>query len=420
MRRPWVIVAVAFAATRLLAGLVADHPEDVYPSSAVDPSVDTRVYEGWARQMQDDGRAPYDDFDVEYPPAALVVANAPYAVAPDDYQPAYILQSIAFDGLGLLAVYRLAKRRRSWWGVVAWLVLLPLLGPVAYTRLDMAVAAALAWVLERAEAGAWTAAGGWLGLGVAVKLTPVLVLPAIVLVAPRRWRPVAAAAVVGGAFVVPFLPHLGDLVDQVAGYHVDRGVHAESLWGSLALLARVFVDADVVVVSAFGAVDIHASNADSLKTLANIAAVGVLVDSGLTAHRRVRRGDGAHLALLVCGTLTLLVGVGRVFSPQYLVWLVAPLAAALTVAPRAMRWPALLLGAAVVLAHVVYPVLYDDYVTAQVGAVLIGVARNLAIVAAGLLAARAAWHHRPSGLPGAEEHEGVEPPLADALVGPHR
>ena len=103
--------------------------------------------------------------------------------------------SVAFDALGLLAVYRLARRRGSWWGVVAWLALLPLLGPVSYTRLDMAVAACLAWALERIEAGRWTTGGAVLGLGTAIKITPGLLLPAVVLASPngggplprRRW-----------------------------------------------------------------------------------------------------------------------------------------------------------------------------------------------------------------------------------------
>jgi hypothetical protein len=411
-----VPVVVAFAVSRLLIGWIADHPEDVYPSRSVDPSVDTGVYRAWAFRMQEGERRPYRDFELEYPPGALPVANLPYLVDGDDYQRTYIAQSIAFDALGLAAVYRVARRRRSWWGVGAWLVLVPLLGPVAYTRLDIVVAAALAWALERAVAGRWAASGAWLGLGAAVKLTPVLVLPAIALVSPRRWRPVATAAAVGVAFVLPFVADLPDLVDQVAGYHVDRGVHAESLWGSLALLARVVVDADVDVVSAFGAIDIHAAAADGLKTLSNIAAVGVLVDSAMTAHGRVRRGDGAHLAVVACATLTLLVAVGRVFSPQYLVWLVAPMAVALTVAPRAMRWPAGLLAASIALAHIVYPVFYNDYVLVRGWGVALGVGRNLCLLAAGLLAARASWRFADEAMARAPDASQDEPGRVDAVT----
>jgi hypothetical protein len=313
----------------------------------------------------------------------------------------------------------MAKRRGSWWGVGAWLVLLPLLGPVSYTRLDIVVAAAIAWALERAEAGRWSTAGAWLGLGVAVKLTPALILPALAIVAPRRWRPVAAAAGVGAVFLAPFVTDLPEVSDQVLGYHLERGVHAESLWGSVALVARVVGDADVELVGAFGATDIEATFADGFKTLSNIAAVGVLLDLGLSAWARVRRADGAHLTLVVCGGFILLTAVGRVFSPQYLVWLIAPLALALTIAPRAMRWAALAFGAAVALAHFVYPVVFYDYLDVTWWAVGLGFARNVLLLLSGLLAARVAWRYR-SQLPAVEEHEGVEPLLADVGVGPDR
>lgn len=419
MRRPWVLVLVVFAVTRLAAGWLADHP-DAYPDGSANASFDIANYAVWGNQWQDFGNWPYREFSVEYPPGALAVANVPYWVSHERFQEAYIVQSVLFDALGLVAVYRLARRRGSWWGVTAWLVLLPLLGPITYTRLDVAVAAALAWALERAIAGRWAAGGAWLGLGIAVKLTPGLALPALALAAPKRWRPAVAAAAVAAAFVVPFAGDLPELFDQVAGYHLDRGVHAESLWGSLALLARVVGGADVQLVSAFGATDIGAAFADGLKTLSNLAAVGVLLDSALAATRRVRRGDGEHTALVVCGALVLLTAVGRVFSPQYLVWLAAVIAVALTVAPRAMRWPALLFGVAAALAHLVYPVFFYDYLDVRGWAVGLGATRNVALLASGLLTVRAAWQYRPLQLPAVEEHERVEPALADVLVGPDR
>jgi hypothetical protein len=176
-------------------------------------------------------------------------------------------------------------------------------------------------------------------------------------------------------------------------------VHAESLWGSAALLARVTFGASVGVVGAFGAADIASRFDDSLKMLSNIAALGVLLDSVLTATRRVRRGDGAHTVLVVGGSLILLTAVGRVFSPQYLVWLVAPMAAGLAIAPRALRWAAALLTVSIALAHLVYPVWFYDYLDVQGWAVGIGFARNLALLGAGLLAVRVAWRFQPAPAP---------------------
>jgi hypothetical protein len=60
-------------------------------------------------------------------------------------------------------------------------------------------------------------------------------------------------------------------------------------------------------------------------------------------------------------------------------------------------------------------VFYDDYVTGKAGGVAIGLARNLAILGAGVLAAREA-----SRFPAVEEEEVVEAVDADLLVGPQR
>lgn len=397
MRR-LIVILLIFVVTRVAMGYVSDHP-DLYPAGSADPTGDVANYVVWANQMQDLGNRPYREFGVEYPPGSIAIANLPYLVTHKEYRLAFIVQSVAFDALGLWAMYRLAKRRSSWWGVVAWLALLPLLGPVAYTRLDMAVAACIAWALERVEAGRWSAGGAWLGLGTAIKLTPGLLLPAVALAAPRRWRPALAAVAVVGLSVAPFVTDLAELYDHVAGYHLDRGVHAEGLWGSAALLARVTVGASVGVVGAFGAVDIVSPFDGGLKMLSNIAALGVLVDSVLAATRRVRRGDGAHLVLVVGGSLILLTAVGRVFSPQYLVWLVAPMAAGLAIAPRALRWSVALLAVSIGLAHLVYPVWYYDYLAVKGWAVGVGFARNMALLGAGLLAVRAAWRYEPPGAP---------------------
>lgn len=392
MARRTLLIVVIFVCSRAAIGLVA-HDPDVYPPGSIDPTTDVDNYGYWAQQLQDGDQWPYRDFFVEYPPGALVVASVPYAVAKPAFRAGFIAESIVFDALGLWAMYRIASRRDHWRGVWAWLVLMPLLGPVAYTRLDMAVAACLAWAFERAETRRWTGAGGFLGLGAAVKLVPALLLPALALAAPRRWRPLAAAAACGVPFLLPFAGDLPSVVDDVLHRNAERGVHAESLWGSLALAARVAVDAPVDVRWAFGAADLSGSFTDELGLVVDLAAVIVLIGSVVLMARRVRPGDGAHAVLLAGAALIMLTAVGRVFSPQYLMWLVPAVGAGAAICPRQFRWPTTFLAIAVTLAHLVYPGLYEDYLKAEVWAVLIGLTRNVAILCAGVLAFRAALRY---------------------------
>src|SRR5258708_34744473 len=120
VRRRWWIVLLVFAATRVVAGYVADHPT-LYgkPGSVADPTSDVANYIVWSNQIQDFHHRPYRDFSVEYPPGALVIANVPYAVDVASYRTELIVLCIAFDGLGLVAIYRLSRRTGSRWGVAA-------------------------------------------------------------------------------------------------------------------------------------------------------------------------------------------------------------------------------------------------------------------------------------------------------------
>ena len=70
------------------------------------------------------------------------------------------------------------------------------------------------------------------------------------------------------------------------------------------------------------------------------------------------------------------------------------MACALAVAPSALRWPAGLLAVSVALAHLVYPAFYYDYLGVQGWAVVLGLIRNLCLLAAGLGAVRVAWRYQ--------------------------
>jgi hypothetical protein len=378
--------------TRLLGGYIAGHP-DIYPSGSADATREIAHYEQWAERMHDGW--PYRDFSIEYPPGALPFFSVPDLVDPFSYRTEFIVLCIALDAAGLVAIVRIARRTGHWWGVAAWLALLPALGPITYARYDLAVAVALAWALERALAGRWTAAGAWTGVGAAVKIVPTLLVPLLAATAPRRWRPVVAAGAVVAVSVAPFILDLGELYGDVIGFHTHRGIHAESLWGSFALLAHRFVDMGVEKVGAFGATDVEFRFAGAVQVLANLVSVAVVTAGTWLAWRRVRRGDGTHVVLVAAATLILVTAVGRVFSPQYLVWLVAVMAAGLSVAPQLLRAPAILLAVAVVLAHAVYPVAFYHYLELDAWALLLGAARGVALLGAGLLAAAAAWRYRP-------------------------
>jgi hypothetical protein len=102
--------------------------------------------------------------------------------------------------------------------------------------------------------------------------------------------------------------------------------------------------------------------------------------------------------MVLCGLAALLafVTLGKVFSPQYVIWL-APFAALAWV--WGQRAVALLVTAAIVLTHAAFPSRYFDLINVKTDVVLIVAARNALLLAAlVVLVASLARRRRPPPL----------------------
>ncbi|MDQ0119269.1 putative membrane protein [Pseudarthrobacter defluvii] len=160
-------------------------------------------------------------------------------------------------------------------------------------------------------------AGVMIGLATATKVYPLLVLGAILLLAVRtgRWRPLLVTA--GSAAATWLVVNLPFAVANPSGwayffqYSADRGAGYSSAWFAYNLVAERLgwsgPGADGVSVLSTGLF---------VLACAGIAAVA------LTARRRPRL---AQLAFLVVAAFIL---TSKVYSPQYVVWLIPLLALA--------------------------------------------------------------------------------------------
>jgi len=93
----------------------------------------------------------------------------------------------------------------------------------------------------------------------------------------------------------------------------------------------------------------------------------------------VLRPDPRHMVLCGFAALLAFVTLGKVFSPQYVIWL-APFAALAWV--WRLRMVALLTTAAIALTHVEFPSRYFDLINVQTDVVVIVAARNALLLAA--------------------------------------
>jgi hypothetical protein len=92
-----------------------------------------------------------------------------------------------------------------------------------------------------------------------------------------------------------------------------------------------------------------------------------------------RRPAARHMVLCGFAALLAFVTLGKVFSPQYVIWL-APFAALAWV--WGQRAVAVLTTAAIVLTHVEFPSRYLDLINAQTDVVVIVAARNVLLLCA--------------------------------------
>ena len=293
------------------------------------------VYALYYAEGLDRGQVPYADHPVEYPVVIgglMQAASWTASFAPDgDKVDVFFATSVALLSFGGLTVAytttRLAGRRRPW--DAAMVALAPVLFFHAFTNWDLAAAAfagagLLAWGRRRPAL-----AGVLLGLGVATKLYPLLLVGALFLLCLRAgrlrsWGVLTAAATVTWLLVdVPIWVAWPSSFGRFYSLSRTRPADWDSLWFLLEHVRGRPLDA--AVGSGQSPTLLNAASGAAFAVVA--VALAVLV---LRAPRRPRVGQVAFLA--VVGFLL----TSKVYSPQYAIWLL-PLA----VLARP-RWPALL------------------------------------------------------------------------------
>ena len=347
--------------------------------------VDTPTYERYGEAMLG-GKVPYRDLSVEYPPGALPVFLLPSLAAGDHYRGVFEAlmllcgaAAILFLALALVAVGAGDVRL---YAATTFAGLAPLaLGSVVLTRFDLWPAALTAAALAALVAGRERLGFGVLGLAVAAKLYPAVLIPlALVYVGRRRgsregWACVAVLAAVLAAAFVPFAVLSPDGLRESFERQVGRPLQIESLGASF-LLAAHLVDGTYVpsVVWSHGSQNLEGELPDMLATVLTALQVGALVAVWVSF---VGSGRGRESLLTSsAAAVAAAVAFGKVLSPQFLIWLVplVPLAAGGTgVAASAV------LAGALVVTQLWFPYRYWD-VVALTGAGWLVLVRDLVLV----------------------------------------
>jgi uncharacterized membrane protein len=333
--------------------------------------VDTPIYQGYGNAI-DHGLLPYRDFPVEYPPGALPVFVAPvYLYGYANYAEVFGWLMAAF-GVGCLLV---AAAAGAGIRALAFIAVSPLLiGSIALSRYDfwptLLVMCALAALLRDRHRWGWLAlAAAVVAKGFALAFVPVALAWTL---RRRGTRELVAAVALGTAAVLAAVLPFAILAPKglwhsVSG-QVSRPLQIESLAASI---LTTFSHPHVIAT--------HGSlNLDGQGWVAAVTS-GLELVVLLALWVGFARGPavGERLVRYAVACVCAFVALGKVLSPQFLIWLVplVPL-----VRGRRGIAASVLLTAVLVATQVYFPRRYPGYIFHQHLAWLV-LLRNLLLVA---------------------------------------
>ena len=373
-----LLLAAGWAATLWLAPWSDERVNDLF------------VYRVFAEPVLGGG-LPYRDAFLEYPPLAAPAIALPGLLGTGEeiFRAAFAGWTLLLAAAVVLLCGALAARtggdaRRA----LLAAALMPLLcGALVRTHFDLAPVALLLGALMLLVGGRPRSGMALLGLAAMTKGFPLVAAPvALAWLARRvdRRTLVQSAASLVAALVLPAAAALAmspsGAWDAVT-YHLDRPVQVESLPASgLLLLDELGAgDADGTKSHRSDGLEHPAADAIALGCLAVM--LGAI--SLLTARAP---GNARRLVLASLAAVAAFAALGKVLSPQYMLWLL-PLGA------LAFAWRLHALSAAVaaaaVLTQVEFPARYFDLVDREPFPVAVVAVRNLVLLAVVALALRA-------------------------------
>lgn len=340
------------------------------------------------------GHVPYRDFSFEYPPGSL-----PFLYLPGDagigrfaFLLTYMSQMLVVDA----AIHRLLRRGGGPTAVVAadlWLYGGALTGGLLLCRNDLPACLAVVAGLLALRSGRSVRAAALFAVGALVKVWPAELLM-LLLGCGRRWRrSLLAAAGVAVAALAPFvvLGALPGMIRDIVGYHGSRGVEIEAVAALPQVLVAALTGRSVPLSYDHGSSNLaHSAVLADACTIGGVLVAGVAV--GWIIWQR-RRGPVAYesLVLLALWLVGANLVVTKVFSPQYMLWLLAVAVVAVSAGILPHLDQQLLLGA-MLATTLEYP--FDFLALGQGGALSVAPAVFLLVRDALLIFLVARWTRR--------------------------
>jgi uncharacterized membrane protein len=389
-RRASIYLVIGLLAAQLIALLLVVLV--TLPGIAQWHAMDLSIYYQDSRQLLN-GLVPYRDFALEYPPLALLPFALPRLVTLGQridftsYVWLFLVQNVLFSTLIALLIVQIRGLQAAGSSLALYALLVAVSAPLLPWRYDLfpALLTALTLLCVLRRQPGW--AGIWLGLGVAAKLYPAVLLPifgAYYLAEKDRPALVRLALGSAGALAAALLPFVliapGPLL-MFLQYHQLRGLQLESLPAGVIVLAHVLGNIPAQLAFNYGALHVDSPPATVVLRWLPVAVVvvfGVVLSSCWARFREEQAASGhvtsESLIVYAFAALLAFIVTNKVFSPQYIIWL-------LPFAPLLRLRQAIALLVICALTITLFPFSYNYLLDMNLLPVLLLNARNLLAVA---------------------------------------
>jgi len=286
---------------------------------------------------------PASEVLIEYPTPLIWLLSIPYLLGfgtHTGYIAVFIGCFVVADALTGYVLWRSARQygTNPRPAVAFWIWFVMAIGPIIYMRLDFLTALLTAAGLISIVRGHRFISGSMIGIGAAIKLWPALLWPAAMVDRKAVRRASLGFFGTGAILALASLLYAGwDRLVSPLTWQSDRGLQIESIYATPVMIARLFSrDTWTVYVSQYNAYEIAGPGTIFLTQVATAATILGGITMLVLYIGWLMRKDRTPIeagTLMIIATLIMII-TNKTFSPQYMIWLGAPVAALLTISAR--------------------------------------------------------------------------------------
>ena len=294
---------------------------------------DCKIYFNYSKKWIE-GKVPYLDYQVEYPPGAMFLFIAPYYFANENiqkYRMAFAVEMGIFVTLASIIVLTFARKRwqnsilKKTLQLALFFAMIAIMSQIVHRRFDIAPATltALSFLLPPALASLI------LGVATSIKLWPAILFPVVLidLFLKNIKRAISGIILFCIGLILPFIPFITNAGWEVLSflkYHAQRGIQIESFWALPVLILDSLGIAKTRCDWSFGSNNAVSEFSDYIIHFSNIALVLLLSLPLLTIILKKGRINQNEKIFTAVAMITGFILSNKVLSPQFMIW-VTPL-----------------------------------------------------------------------------------------------